>query len=91
MAAWVIGIPLTTQGMGKEILTLISCVNQLLRIIRLLLRCDGCIRFTSFCDDNVVNDAENNYEKVSSSLPSGRHCAFSTNADLRFDLRVYEW
>ncbi|MDC9591694.1 hypothetical protein PSI23_21030 [Xenorhabdus sp. XENO-10] len=27
MAAWVIGIPLATQGMGKEILALVSSVN----------------------------------------------------------------
>uniref|UniRef100_UPI0019D4B73E hypothetical protein n=1 Tax=Xenorhabdus sp. KJ12.1 TaxID=1851571 RepID=UPI0019D4B73E len=60
--AW--GTPLTTQGMGKEILGLVSGVNPLLSIIRLLLRCNGFIRFR---DDNVVNDAENNYEKVSSS------------------------
>ncbi|MCC8378642.1 hypothetical protein [Xenorhabdus sp. PB30.3] len=33
--AW--GISLTTQGMGKEILGLVSSVNQLLSIIRLLL------------------------------------------------------
>ncbi|WP_446470824.1 hypothetical protein [Xenorhabdus stockiae] len=75
--AW--GIPLTTQGMGKEILGLVSGVNQLLSIIRLLLRCNGVIRL---CDDNVVKDAENNYEKISSSLPSSWYDAFRFNADL---------
>ncbi len=38
VAAWVIRIPLATQGMGKEILGLVSSVNQLLRIIRLFVR-----------------------------------------------------
>ncbi|WP_339389254.1 hypothetical protein [Xenorhabdus sp. PB61.4] len=84
--AW--SIPLTTQGMGKEILGLVSSANQLLSIIRLLLGCDGFIRFTSFCDSNEV---ENNYEKISSSLPSGWYDSFSFNSDLCFDLRVYEW
>ncbi|CDH21495.1 hypothetical protein XBKQ1_480007 [Xenorhabdus bovienii str. kraussei Quebec] len=68
--------------MGKEILALVSKVNYLLSIIRLLLSEDGFIRFTRLCDDNVVNDMENDYEKISSSLPSRRHDSFSFNADL---------
>ncbi|CDH30070.1 conserved hypothetical protein [Xenorhabdus bovienii str. Jollieti] len=51
-------------------------------IIRLLLGGDGFIRFTRLCDNNVVKDVENDYEKISSSLPSSRHDSFSFNADL---------
>ncbi|MDE9443850.1 hypothetical protein KKJ13_20240 [Xenorhabdus bovienii] len=70
------------RGMGKEILCLVSVSNQLLSIIRLLLSEDGFIRFTRLCDDNVVKNVENDYEKISSSLPSSRHDSFSFNADL---------
>ncbi|WP_211287921.1 hypothetical protein, partial [Xenorhabdus hominickii] len=49
---------------------------------------DGFIRFTSFCDNNVVKDVENDYEKISSSCPSGRFYIFIFNADLCFFLRT---
>ncbi|CBJ81012.1 hypothetical protein XBJ1_1886 [Xenorhabdus bovienii SS-2004] len=58
-------------------------------IIRLLLGGDGFIRFTRLCDNNVVKDVENDYEKISSSLPSSRHDSFSFNADLCFFLLTF--
>ncbi|WP_141554540.1 hypothetical protein [Xenorhabdus stockiae] len=54
----------------------------MLSIIRLLLQCDGFIRL---CGSNAVNDAGNNYEKIS-SLPNSWLNAFNFNANLFCDL-----